>query len=69
MKNGKVVQQILQECQIPITAIYQKKIEQLETYYKQEIKHWRFSFMSCFVALLIVAAIAIIAILKIIKLT
>lgn len=69
MKNGKDIQQILQDCQIPVSAMYEKKIVQLETRYKQEIKHWRFSFMSCFVALLIAATIAIIAILKIVKLT
>jgi hypothetical protein len=67
MKNGKDIQQILQDCPIPVSAMYEKKIVQLETRYKQEIKHWRFSFMSCFVALILVSIIAIIAILKIIN--
>lgn len=67
MRDGKVVKQLMEDCQIPLTAIYDKKIKDLETYYKKEIKHWRLSFMSCFIALLLVSLIAIAAIVTILK--
>lgn len=66
MRNGKTNEEMLEDCQIPVSAMYEERIKKIRTYYDNELKHWRISFLSCFIALMLVSAIAVLALFKLI---